>query len=414
MNQFNAAIQHVPIDTVIPYANNAKKHTVEQIDKLASMIAEYGHDVPIVIDGDNVIIKGHGRFLACKKLGMETVPVIVRDDLTPAQVKAARIADNKIAESEWDEDLLRLELSELDDLGFDLDLTGFDDFDLGEFDDDVTSLDDDADLDSVPEPPEIPISKRGDVWLCGKHRVMCGDSTNIEDAARLMGGGLADLLITDPPYNVAYTGGTSDALTIQNDDMSDGDFRQFLRDVYSTADSVMKDGASFYIWHADSEGYNFRGAAHDIEWKIRQCLIWVKNTLVLGRQDYHWKHEPCLYGWKDGAAHYWGNDRTQTTVLEFNKPARNGVHPTMKPVELFQYQIENSSKKGDTVLDLFGGSGTTMIACEKTNRIARLMELDEKYCDVIVRRWQELTGKEAVLESNSKSFNELSNGQSNT
>lgn len=410
MNKFNAEIKHVAIDTVIPYANNTKKHPAEQIDKLASMIAEYGHDVPIVVDADNVVIKGHGRLLACKKLGMESVPVIVRDDLTPAQAKAARIADNKIAESEWDEDLLRLELAELNDLDFDLDLTGFDDFDLGEFDDDVASVDDDADLDSVPEPPEIPISKRGDVWLCGKHRVMCGDSTNLEDAVRLMGGVLADLLITDPPYNVAYTGGTADALTIQNDNMCDGDFRQFLRDVYSTADSVMKDGASFYIWHADSEGYNFRGAAHDIEWKIRQCLIWVKNTLVLGRQDYHWKHEPCLYGWKDGAAHYWGNDRTQTTVLEFNKPARNGVHPTMKPVELFQYQIENSSKKGDTVLDLFGGSGTTMIACEKTNRVARLMELDEKYCDVIVRRWQELTGKEAVLESNRTSFNELSNG----
>jgi site-specific DNA-methyltransferase (adenine-specific) len=410
MNKFNAEIKHVAIDTVIPYANNTKKHPVEQINKLASMIAEYGHDVPIVVDADNVVIKGHGRLLACQKLNMATVPVIVRDDLTPTQAKAARIADNKIAESEWDEDLLRLELAELDDLGFDLDLTGFDDFDLGEFDDDVTSLDDDADLDSIPEPPEIPISKRGDVWLCGKHRVMCGDSTSLEDAARLMDEVLADLLITDPPYNVAYTGGTPNALTIQNDDMSDGDFRQFLRDVYTTADSVMKTGASFYIWHADSEGYNFRGAAHDVEWKIRQCLIWVKNTLVLGRQDYHWKHEPCLYGWKDGAAHYWGNDRTQTTVLEFNKPARNGVHPTMKPVELFQYQIENSSKKGDTVLDLFGGSGTTMIACEKTNRVARLMELDEKYCDVIVRRWQEITGKEAVLEGNGKSFNELSNG----
>jgi site-specific DNA-methyltransferase (adenine-specific) len=410
MNKFDAQIVRVAIDSVIPYANNTKKHPAEQIDKLASMIAEYGHDVPIVVDADNVVIKGHGRLLACKKLGITTIPVIVRDDLTPAQVKAARIADNKIAESEWDEDLLRLELAELDELGFDLDLTGFGDFDLDEFGDDVTSFDDNADLDSAPEPPEIPISKRGDVWLCGKHRVMCGDSTNLEDAARLMHGGLADLLITDPPYNVAYMGGTADALTIQNDDMSDGDFRQFLRDVYSTADSVMKDGASFYIWHADSEGYNFRGAAHDIEWKIRQCLIWVKNTLVLGRQDYQWKHEPCLYGWKDGAAHYWGNDRTQTTVLEFNKPTRNGVHPTMKPVELFQYQIENSSKKGDTVLDLFGGSGTTMIACEKTNRAARLMELDEKYCDVIVRRWQEITGKEVVLESNGKSFNELSNG----
>lgn len=411
MKNFNAEIKHVAIDTVIPYANNTKKHPVEQINKLASMIAEYGHDVPIVVDADNVIIKGHGRLLACQKLGMTSVPVIVRDDLTPAQVKAARIADNKIAESDWDEDLLRLELTELDELGFDLDLTGFEDFDFSQFDDhDTTTLDDDADLDFIPEPPENPISKRGDVWLCGKHRIMCGDSTSIDDAKRLMNETLADLLITDPPYNVAYTGCTADALTIQNDNMSDGDFRQFLSDVYSTADSVMKNGASFYIWHADSEGYNFRGAAHDIEWKIRQCLIWVKNTLVLGHQDYHWKHEPCLYGWKEGAAHYWGNDRTQTTVLEFDKPARNGVHPTMKPVELFQYQIENSSKKGDIVLDLFGGSGTTMIACEKTNRIARLMELDEKYCDVIVRRWQELTGKEAVLESNGKSFNELSNG----
>jgi site-specific DNA-methyltransferase (adenine-specific) len=239
---------------------------------------------------------------------------------------------------------------------------------------------------------------------------MCGDSTSIGDAEVLMGDVLADLLVTDPPYNVAYTGGTADALTIQNDDMSDGDFRQFLRDVYSTADAVMKAGAAFYIWHADSEGYNFRGAAHDIEWKIRQCLIWVKSSLVLGRQDYHWKHEPCLYGWKEGASHFWGSDRTQTTVLEFDRPARNGVHPTMKPVELFQYQIENSSPNGGVVLDLFGGSGTTMIACENSGRVARLMELDEKYCDVIVRRWQDLTGKEAVLESNNTKFNDLIDG----
>jgi site-specific DNA-methyltransferase (adenine-specific) len=408
MNKFDAQIIRVAIDSVIPYANNTKKHPVEQIDKLASMIAEYGHDVPIVVDADNVVIKGHGRLLACKKLGMTTVPVIVRDDLTPAQAKASRIADNKVAESEWDEDLLRLELSELDELGFDLDLTGFDDFDLTL--EDESTIDDDADLNDAPEPPEIPVSKRGDVWLCGKHRVMCGDSTSTDDAEALMGGVLANLLITDPPYNVAYTGGTADALTIQNDDMSDGDFRQFLRDVYSTADAVMNAGATFYIWHADSEGYNFRGAAHDIEWKIRQCLIWVKSSLVLGRQDYHWKHEPCLYGWKEGAAHFWGSDRTQTTVLEFDKPARNGVHPTMKPVELFQYQIENSSPKGGVVLDLFGGSGTTMIACENSGRVARLMELDEKYCDVIVKRWQELTGKEATLESSGEKFSDLTDG----
>jgi len=214
------------------------------------------------------------------------------------------------------------------------------------------------------------------------------------------------LLLTDPPYNVAYTGKTAEALTIQNDSKADADFRHFLRDVYSAADSVMNAGAVFYVWHSDSEGFNFRGAAHDVGWKIRQCLIWNKSVLVMGRQDYHWKHEPCLYGWKEGAAHFWGSDRTQTTVLNFNKPQRNGEHPTMKPVELFQYQVENSSKKNDIVLDLFGGSGTTMIACEKTNRVARLMELDEKYCDVIVKRWQEFTGKQATLESTGKTFND--------
>jgi site-specific DNA-methyltransferase (adenine-specific) len=220
---------------------------------------------------------------------------------------------------------------------------------------------------------------------------------------------LADLLITDPPYNVALgmdetpeeakkRNRRTDGLTIQNDKMNDEDFLQFLCDVYTTADTVMNEGAVFYIWHADSEGLNFRKAAFQAGWKIRQCLIWNKNSLIMGRQDYQWKHEPCLYGWKDGAAHYWGSDRTQTTILEFNKPSRNGVHPTMKPVELFEYQIKNSSKPNAIVLDLFGGSGTTAIVCEKTGRKARLMELDPKYCDVIVKRWEDFTGKKAVLE----------------
>jgi site-specific DNA-methyltransferase (adenine-specific) len=233
---------------------------------------------------------------------------------------------------------------------------------------------------------------------------MCGDSTASTEVERLMAGGKADLLLTDPPYNVAYEGKTAEALTIQNDSMSDDDFRQFLRDVYSTADTVMNPGAVFYIWHADSEGYNFRGAAHDVGWQVRQCLIWNKNSLVMGRQDYHWKHEPCLYGWKEGAAHYWGSDRSQTTVLDFNRPSRNGEHPTMKPVELFQYQVENSSKRRGVVLDLFGGSGTTAIACEKTGRHARLMELDPRYCDVIVKRWQQFTGKTAKLEGTGEPF----------
>ena len=217
---------------------------------------------------------------------------------------------------------------------------------------------------------------------------------------------MADLLVTDPPYNVAYEGGTKEKLTIKNDAMEDGDFRQFIRDCYRAADAVMRPGAVFYIWHADLEGFNFRGAAVDIGWTIRQCLIWTKNTLVIGRQDYQSKHEPCLYGWKDGAAHYWGSDRKQTTCLEFNRPLRNGEHPTMKPVDLIQYQVENSSRAGDVVLDLFGGSGTTLIACEKTGRSNRSMELDPKYCDVIVRRWQQYTGNRAHHANNGRDFGE--------
>jgi site-specific DNA-methyltransferase (adenine-specific) len=214
------------------------------------------------------------------------------------------------------------------------------------------------------------------------------------------------MLLTDPPYNVAYEGKTADALTIQNDSMSDATFRKFLRDAFTAADSVMKPGAVFYIWHADSEGYNFRGACFDIEWQVRQCLIWNKNVMVMGRQDYHWRHEPCLYGWKSGAAHLWATDRKQTTVLNFDRPSRNLEHPTMKPVALFEYQLLNNTKGGDLCLDLFGGSGTTLIACEKNGRYARLMELDPKYCDVIVRRWQAFTGKQAVLESTGAPFPE--------
>jgi site-specific DNA-methyltransferase (adenine-specific) len=210
--------------------------------------------------------------------------------------------------------------------------------------------------------------------------------------------------LTDPPYNVAYEGGTKDKLTIQNDAMGNADFRQFLRDAYVGADAVMKSGAVFYIWHADSEGYNFRGAASDAGWKVRQCLIWKKSSLVMGRQDYHWQHEPCLYGWKDGAAHLWATDRKQTTILEFNKPTRNGEHPTMKPVELFEYQLLNNTKGSDIVLDSFGGSGTTVIAAHKHGRLARVMELDPKYCDVIIRRWQDFSGQDATLEASGMTF----------
>lgn len=227
-----------------------------------------------------------------------------------------------------------------------------------------------------------------------------------------MGGGV-DMLLTDPPYNVAYEGGTKEKLTIQNDSMGNDQFRQFLRDAFVTADTVMKKGAVFYIWHADSEGYNFRGACQDAGWQVRQCLIWKKSSLVMGRQDYHWKHEPCLYGWKDGAGHLWATDRKQTTILEFDKPNRNGEHPTMKPVALFEYQMLNNTKGGDLVLDLFGGSGTTMLAAEKHGRHSALMELDPKYCDVIVKRWQDFTGKIATHAETGQPFAEVSNGNKN-
>lgn len=252
------------------------------------------------------------------------------------------------------------------------------------------------DLDSMPDESDIEsVCQSGDLWQLGRHRLMCGDSTQNEAVERLMGGEKADILITDPPYNVDYVGKTKDALKIQNDKMSNDNFRSFLRDAYRVANSVMRDGAVFYIWHAESEGYNFRGACADIGWRVRQCLIWNKNCMVLGRQDYHWKHEPCLYGWKEGA-HTWASDRKQTTVLNFDRPMRSDIHPTMKPVKLFDYQIRNNTHEGDKVLDLFGGSGTTIIACEHNGRNAYVMEMDPHYCDVIIKRFENLTGKKAV------------------
>ena len=292
--------------------------------------------------------------------------------------------------------MLFTEFTDLKDAGYDLGLTGFSDDEIRALTPEVIN-EGLVDEDQTPEPPAEPKTKPGDIYQLGKHRLMCGDSTSIEALETLCDGQLVDMWLTDPPYNVAYEGKTKDALKIKNDSMADDDFRQFLRDSYVAADSVMKPGAVFYIWHADSEGYNFRGAAKDAGWQVRQCLIWKKQTMVMGRQDYHWKHEPCLYGWKDGAGHLWSADRKQTTILEFDRPSRNGEHPTMKPVALFEYQMLNNTKGGDIVLDSFGGSGTTLIAAEKNGRVARLMELDPKYCDVIVQRWEEFTGKKAVL-----------------
>jgi site-specific DNA-methyltransferase (adenine-specific) len=399
-------IEQLPTDTLIPYARNTRTHSEAQVAQIAGSIREFGFTNPVLIDGENGIIAGHGRVLAAQKLGLGKVPCIRLSHLTDTQRRAYIIADNKLAlNAGWDEELLGLELADLREDGFDLELTGFDGDELANLLAETTEGQ--TDPDEVPEPPVDPVSVLGDVWVLGRHRLLCGDSTSIDDLRKLCGEQDVDMWLTDPPYNVAYEGKTKDALTIQNDEMADDQFRQFLRDAYTAADAVMKPGAVFYIWHADSEGYNFRGAANDAGWKVRQCLIWKKSSMVMGRQDYHWKHEPCLYGWKEGAGHLWAADRKQTTILEFDRPNRNGDHPTMKPVALFEYQMLNNTKGGDLVLDSFGGSGTTLIAAEKNGRFARLMELDPKYVDVIVTRWQAFTGKPAIHEASGKTFDEL-------
>jgi DNA modification methylase len=391
-------IEQVPVEKLIPYVNNSRTHSEEQVAQIAASIREFGFNNPVLIDKDDTIIAGHGRIQAARKLGLAEVPCVRLEHLTETQRKAYIIADNRLAlNAGWNEELLTIELNDLLADGFALDILGFDSDELKSLLDPVTPTEGLTDEDEVPEVPEEPKTKPGDIYKLGRHRLMCGDSTSIDALEKLCDGQLVDMWLTDPPYNVAYEGKTKDALTIKNDSMDDDQFRQFLRDSYTAADMVMKPGAVFYIWHADSEGYNFRGAAKDAGWTVRQCLIWKKSTMVMGRQDYHWKHEPCLYGWKDGAGHLWAADRKQTTILEFDKPSRNGEHPTMKPVGLFEYQMLNNTKGGDIVLDSFGGSGTTMIAAEKNGRVGYLMELDPKYCDVIVKRWEDFTGKKAEL-----------------
>jgi site-specific DNA-methyltransferase (adenine-specific) len=391
-------IERIAVETLLPYAKNSRTHSDEQVAQIAASIKEFGFNNPILIDKENTIIAGHGRLMAARRVGMADVPCIRLGHLTETQRKAYIIADNRLAlNAGWDNELLTIELNDLLEDGFALDILGFDAEELKNLLDPVKPTEGLTDEDAVPEVPEEPKTKPGDIYRLGRHRLMCGDSTSIDALEKLCDGQLVDMWLTDPPYNVAYEGKTKDALTIKNDSMEDDQFRQFLRDSYTAADMVMKPGAVFYIWHADSEGYNFRGAAKDAGWAVRQCLIWKKSSLVLGRQDYQWQHEPCLYGWKEGASHLWASDRKQTTILEFDKPSRNGEHPTMKPVALFEYQLLNNTKGGDMVLDSFGGSGTTLIAAEKNGRIARIMELDPKYCDVIVKRWEDFTGQKAEL-----------------
>lgn len=406
-------IEYISTDKLIPYARNSRTHSDEQVAQISSSINEFGFTNPVLIDADDCIIAGHGRTLAAHRLQMKEVPCLRLSYLTDAQKQAYVIADNKLAlNAGWDDEMLKIELKELKDADFDLSLTGFADNELADLLADAVDdglVDDDA----VPEVLEKPVSVLGDVWKLDQHRVMCGDSTSITAIDELMEMQKADMWLTDPPYNIAYKGGSKIRDAIKNDKMEDSNFRQFLSDAYTAADLSMKQGAVFYIWHADSEGYNFRGACLDVGWKIRQTLIWNKNNSAFGRSDYHWKHEPCLYGWKDGAGHFWANDRKQTTVLDFDRPSKSEEHPTMKPVGLIEYQIKNNTRGSDLILDSFGGSGSTLIACEKTGRKARLMELDPKYVDVIIKRWQDYTGRQAIHVESGKTFDEMVNGSAN-
>lgn len=411
----------IRIEEIRPYKNNPRINDGPAVDKVAHSIEQFGFKVPIILDKTKEIIAGHTRYKASQQLGLKEVPCIIADDLTPKQIKAFRIADNRVAqESTWDHDLLFSEIKDL--LGdFTIEDLGFDTDELKAIDDDTEPEEDDY----LPEPPAIPISQRGDIWILGRHRVMCGDSTNKSNVQDLMNGEEADLVVTDPPYNVDYEG--QNGMKIQNDKMGDTMFREFLVESFDAMNSALKAGGAFYIWHADSEGFNFRGACHDIGWKVRQCLIWNKNSLVMGRQDYHWKHEPCLYGWKDGAGHYWYGSRSQTTVIEDEKaldlrkmkkdelldlaeqllrerktiettvidekkPSANDLHPTMKPIRLIGRLILNSSRKGEKVLDTFGGSGSTLIASEQLGRDCFMMEIDERYTDVVVDRYISFRG----------------------
>ena len=379
------------INDIKPYRNNAKIHTKEQIEQIKKSIQEFGMNDPIAVWGkDNLIVEGHGRLEALKQLGYNEVDCIRLDHLTDEERKAYTLAHNKLTmNTDFDFDILNEELEDITDI----DMSDFG-FDLDFEDEEKEVVEDEFDIDSnIPEEPK---AKYGDIYQLGKHRLMCGDSTKEDDVRKLCNNNLIDLFLTDPPYNVDYTGKTADALKINNDKMKESDFRVFLKEAFRNANEVMKPGACFYIWHADSEGYNFRGACFDIGWKVRQCLIWRKNSLVMGRQDYQWQHEPCLYGWKDGASHLWASDRKQTTILDFDRPTRSAEHPTMKPISLFDYQIRNNTKGNDIVLDLFAGSGTTIIACEQNNRIAYGMELDPKYVDVIIKRYEDFTGRKAI------------------
>ncbi len=390
MSKTTTEMQLISIDKLVPYVNNARTHSAEQIIKLRSSLREFGFVNPIIIDRDFNVIAGHGRLMAAKEEGINEVPCVFADFLTDAQKKAYILADNRMAmDAGWAEELLKVEMEELQNLGYDLGYTGFDEKELADLFgiDDKEVKDDEFDLTAALE--KASFVERGDVWFVGKHKLMCGDATSSEDVAKLMEDKKANLILTDPPYNVAFK--SSDGLTIQNDSMKNNDFYEFLFSSFKNMAEHLENGGAAYIFHADTEGLNFRKAFIDAGFHLAGCCIWVKDSLVLGRSDYQWQHEPVLYGFMQNGKHPWYSDRKQTTIWNFDKPKKNSNHPTSKPLDLLAYPINNSTQANAIVIDTFGGSGSTLMACEQMNRICYTMELDEKYASVILRRYVEDT-----------------------
>lgn len=405
-------MQLIATEKLIPYVNNARTHSAEQINKLRSSLREFGFINPVIIDRGFNVIAGHGRIEAAKAEGISEVPCVFADYLTEAQKKAYILADNRMAmDAGWDEELLRVEIEALQAESFDVGLTGFDESEIADLfaGDEGDVKEDDFDVDGELEKP--PVTKSGDLWLLGNHRLICGDSTREETYTFLMDGKKANLVVTDPPYNVNYEGSAG---KIKNDNMENGKFYQFLLDAFTNMEKAMADDASIYVFHADTEGLNFRKAFADAGFYLSGTCIWKKQSLVLGRSPYQWQHEPVLFGWKKKGKHQWYTGRKESTIWEFDKPKKNGDHPTMKPVPLVAYPIKNSSMSNCIVLDPFGGSGSTLIACEQTNRICHTIELDEKFCDVIVKRFIEQAGTTenvyVVRDSQAIKFDELEVG----
>lgn len=392
----------VPTDRLIPYVNNARTHSAEQVNKLRASLREFGFVNPVIVDRDLNVIAGHGRILAAKEEKIPEVPCVYVDYLTEAQKKAYILADNRMAmDAGWDEELLRVEIEALQAEAFDVSLTGFDEKEITDLFKDGNGTgaeDDDFDLSAALE--KAAFVERGDVWTVGRHRLMCGDATVAEDVIKLMDGKKANLILTDPPYGVSFQ--SADGLSIQNDSIKGEEFYQFLLAAMQNMVAVLEPGGAAYVFHADTEGLNFRRAFVDAGLHLAGCCIWVKNSLVLGRSDYQWQHEPVLYGFLKNGKHSWYSDRKQTTIWNFDKPKRNKNHPTSKPLDLLAYPIGNSTQANAIVLDTFGGSGSTLMACEQTNRICCTMELDEKYASVILRRYVEDGGNpdEVYVERN--------------